>query len=67
MKELFFKNYESAMRYAWDSKLYFKDESVISDIGETSAINIYNDFYQVIERLYYDESLYQYASNFDRN
>lgn len=66
MNQLYFNTYERAMSYAWDSKKEFKEESAQSEIGQTMVINIYNENYEIVERLFFDESLYQNVPYKDR-
>lgn len=66
MNNLYFNNYQSAFIYAWDSKKEFKEESAQSDEGQTMVINIYDENYQIIERLFFDESLYENVPYKDR-
>lgn len=65
MNQLYFNTYERAMLYAWDSKKEFKEEYAQSEIGQTICINIY-DNYEIVERIFFDESFYQNVPYKDR-
>ena len=71
MQILYFNDYQKAIDHAFtftiiDNTLTLKSSSCNTEIGQCACINIEDEKFNVLYRLFYDSCLYQLQDNFDR-
>lgn len=71
MQILYFNQYEKAKDYSFnlinnDEFLIYTTGSFYTEVGECACINIEDDKFNVVYRLFYDSSLYELQDQFDK-